>query len=264
MQSRVFGKVNVLMISAIALVVIIAGVVFWAVQNEPEVEFADTSEPQQAETPIALTPLPETPDAVATEFKLLGELPPLNESDAAVESHLRLLGGMEPLEWIAGEQILRRIVVQIANITEGEFVYQQSPLVQPDALSVRKVDDNIFLLDPSSYQRYDPYVELLASIEPDLLVAFYRYYEPLLDQAYSELGNPIGAFRGQLVAAIEVMLTAPVIEGDIELVKPEANYQFRNPQLEALSPVQKQLIRMGPENTRRVQSVLRAFITRIR
>jgi len=31
------------------------------------------------------------------------------------------------------------------------------------------------------------------------------------------------------------------------------NYKFADPSLEALSPLQKQLVRMGPTNTKRVQ-----------
>jgi hypothetical protein len=36
-------------------------------------------------------------------------------------------------------------------------------------------------------------------------------------------------------------------------------FQFADPELEALSPAQKHLLRMGPHNMRLVQTKLRAF-----
>ncbi len=265
MQADSRAKVNPLVVSGVALVLVIVAVVVWVLRDDPQPELSEMATPAIGETQIQLPPLPETRVDLAAEFQLQGELPQLNESDAVVESHLRLLAGAQPLEWLAGEQLLRRISIQVSSlVARDEFSYQQTPLKQPDSIAVRPLSSDRWLLDPTGYRRYDPYVGLLMNIEPELLVAFYRYYEPLLDQAYAELGNPIGAFRRDLIAAIEKILAAPVIEGDIQLVMPEANYEFADPALEALPLAQKQMIRMGPENTRRVQIVLGDFLGRIR
>jgi hypothetical protein len=55
------------------------------------------------------------------------------------------------------------------------------------------------------------------------------------------------------------VLEVPVLEGEgrVELVQPNVMYEFANPELESLSPLQKQVLRMGPENVRRLQSYLR-------
>jgi hypothetical protein len=55
-------------------------------------------------------------------------------------------------------------------------------------------------------------------------------------------------------------LAAPVIEGRIALVRPTVNYKFADQKLEALSPVRKQMIRMGPENTRIIQNKVRMLV----
>ena len=41
------------------------------------------------------------------------------------------------------------------------------------------------------------------------------------------------------------------------LVQPRVLYQFADPQMEALSAGEKLLIRMGPENARKVKEMLR-------
>ena len=43
----------------------------------------------------------------------------------------------------------------------------------------------------------------------------------------------------------------------VELVPAVRSYHFADPALEALSPAQKQLLRLGPGNARRVQAKLR-------
>lgn len=96
-----------------------------------------------------------------------------------------------------------------------------------------------------------------------MLVAYYQFYEPLLDEAYVELGYPEGEFRTVLIQAIDQVLSAPVVEGTVQLNQPEVNYILADPALEALNMLQKQFLRMGPENTQRIQLVLQQFKSRI-
>jgi len=51
-------------------------------------------------------------------------------------------------------------------------------------------------------------------------------------------------------------LATPLVEGEIRLVAPSAMYKFADPELESLRPIQKLLIRMGPENQLKVQAAL--------
>jgi len=61
-----------------------------------------------------------------------------------------------------------------------------------------------------------------------------------------------------LRAAIKEVLDTPEPgSGQIELQRVSLVYQFADPKLEALPPLQKQLLRMGPENSRRVKAYLR-------
>jgi len=263
MQSKIAGKVNPNILVAIVLVAVVGGVSVWVNRDTPELVVEPTPTPELPVQIIEIEPLPETPPEMASEFELQGELPSISDSDEVVRAHLQLLGGTTPLEWLEGEQTVRRIGVQVANIADGDLIYQQSPLLRQGNIDILPGEGDLYLLDSGSYIRYNAYADFLAGIQPDLLVAFYRYYEPLLDQAYSELGNPIGAFRGKLITAIEMILAAPVIEGDIELIRSGTSYEYRDPALEALPSIHKQLLRMGPENTRKIQAALQAFRDRI-
>ena len=40
------------------------------------------------------------------------------------------------------------------------------------------------------------------------------------------------------------------------MVQPKVYYQFADPNLESLKPLQKQLLRMGPQNLARIKSYL--------
>ena len=80
---------------------------------------------------------------------------------------------------------------------------------------------------------------------------------PLLDKAFTELGYPNITFNQRLQQAIKVLLATPIIEEPIELYSISVNYKFVDPKLEALPDAQKLLIRMGPDNTRKLKKVLR-------
>ena len=79
---------------------------------------------------------------------------------------------------------------------------------------------------------------------------------PLLVEALKELGakdpDPFVAMR----AGIDQVWRRRIVEGEIELVQPKVYYLFADPKLESLKPLQKQLLRMGPQNLARIKSYL--------
>jgi len=60
--------------------------------------------------------------------------------------------------------------------------------------------------------------------------------------------------------AAAVILAAPARDGQVALERQSARYKFADQQLEALNPVHKQMLRMGPDNTRIIQNKLRLFV----
>jgi hypothetical protein len=134
---------------------------------------------------------------------------------------------------------------------------QLSFLAPNEPFVVSRTEDERILLDPVSYTRYDRYVDLLEGIPPDRLARLLTTLNPLVEAALTEIG--VDAPPGEVMAeAIRQTLTVPVPEGEIELIQPAVMYRYADPQLEALPQLHKQLLRMGPDNVRRIQAYLRA------
>ncbi len=81
--------------------------------------------------------------------------------------------------------------------------------------------------------------------------------EPLFDQAYQDLGFPAGDFDKPLARAIRRVLSTPIPAETATIQRRVTNYRFTDPALEALGPIEKHLLRMGPSNAREVQEKLR-------
>jgi|SaaInl5LU_22_DNA_1037371.scaffolds.fasta_scaffold28970_2 hypothetical protein len=269
-SSNSLNKQNGISNTLVLTIVVILSLVVayaWLTSRSPEQEVQSgipEVEPVRPviERPIELTPLPEPSEELARSYQLQGQLPALSTSDEPFKAHLRLLAGSLPVSWLNGDQILQKIVVQVDNMSRGELVYQHSPLVAPSgSLSVLETEEEgVYLLDTSSYTRYNLYADFLTNLDQELLQAFYRYYEPLLDQAYIRLGNEPGSFRQTLAGALQVVMAVPTVEGPIRLTRPLLSYEFEDPELENLSMVDKQLMRMGPENTAKIQSSLQPLL----
>jgi hypothetical protein len=110
---------------------------------------------------------------------------------------------------------------------------------------------------PDNATRYAPYVQMLERVDAKQLAGIYLRFYPWFQQAYEELGYPKAYFNDRLVAVIDHLLAAPEPGGPILLTQPKVLYQYLDPQLEALSAGQKTLVRMGPDNARRVKAKLR-------
>ncbi|MCK5355864.1 MAG: DUF3014 domain-containing protein, partial [Methyloprofundus sp.] len=99
------------------------------------------------------------------------------------------------------------------------------------------------------------------SINKQAAVALYKKYFPLFKIVFAELSYPDNyQLMDSIKAATGKVLQAPVITGKIEVIHPSVRYKFADPKLEKLSALDKQMLRMGPENTRMIQNKLRELI----
>ena len=224
--------------------------------------------PQQA--PIAETgpaePLhPVEPLSITPGEGELVELPPLAESDSYFALALVDLFGpdIEPL--LADEALIDKTVATVDNLTRGRVAEKIRPLGRlPGNFVVTAAGDTgPFYLSPENYSRYDVLVNMLSGADLDELVATYRRFYPLLQEAFTQLGYPDGYFNDRVVAVIDHLLATPEPAEPIRLLQPHVLYEFADPQLEALSGGQKLLIRMGPDHISQVKAVLTEVRTRI-
>ncbi|MDR7122746.1 DUF3014 domain-containing protein [Rheinheimera soli] len=209
----------------------------------------------QDETPLQETPLD---DAVAVEPTV--KLPSLDESDTEVKT------GLLGLRWKAGlaslfvtEDMIRRFVVNVDNIAQGTLPKGQ-PLFQPITVKFATVaaQDGAVQLDPTNFERYEPYLQLLESVSVTEVKRLFEYYYPLMQEAYAELGYTDAQFRVRLQDAIKVLLATPEVAPPMTLARPNVYYTYADPELEALPLAQRQMIRLGPDNQKRLKRVLEA------
>ncbi len=261
------------------------------VQSEPE---APVETPQQR--PAATSPLPqiriqpqaqpaaqaaepvidELPTEVAVEEEPVVEespdtdvpaiqLPSLNSSDNFVFTELRgLQNGAALVSLLAEDQIVRKFVVFVENISRGEFPQTGLPYKPLGVeMPVNNIDDNLFVMEEVAHERFDQIVDTLVAMDTDAAMSLYRILSPLFQQAYAEIGFRDSNFDGTLREAINNVLQTSEIEGPYQLVKPSVMYLYADASIENLQEVHKQLIRMGPENTEKLKAKLREILDRL-
>lgn len=220
--------------------------------TEPE-ETAETT-PTTTETNTN-----STESSVTTEPEVVVEpVPALAESDTFVQQKaLAIINNNLLASSLVQQDIIRQFVVFVDNLAQGELTRKVSPIKGPEKLfTVSEITNKVYL-NPDSYHRYDAYVDSITKMDEQSLIRTYKQLTPLLEEAFSELGYSNAKFNDRMLQAIKVLLAAPIIEDPIELSSISVNYQFVDPNLEALPSAQKLLIRMGPENTRKLKVALR-------
>lgn len=220
--------------------------------TEPE-ETAETT-PTTTETNTN-----STESSVTTEPEVVVEpVPALAESDTFVQQKaLAIINNNLLASSLVQQDIIRQFVVFVDNLAQGELTRKVSPIKGPEKLfTVSEITNKVYL-NPDSYHRYDAYVDSITKMDEQSLIRTYKQLTPLLEEAFSELGYSHAKFNDRMLQAIKVLLAAPIVEDPIELSSISVNYQFVDPNLEALPSAQKLLIRMGPENTRKLKVALR-------
>jgi hypothetical protein len=189
------------------------------------------------------------------------DLPRLNNSDGFVlEKIAELASGSRLLEFLVDEQLVRKVVVLVENVSRGQYPQTALPYKAiNEEMRVTTTDGRLFTLDEASYARFDAAIAAFVSLDTEQAVALYRLLAPLLQQAYAEIGFRDAEFEQALIKAIDAVLMAPEIEGPFQLVKPSVMYLYADSRLEELADINKQLIRIGPKNSAELKAKLREF-----
>ncbi len=238
-------------IVAIAAVAVVGVAVWWWQSGQTFTPPAQVAAPV-AETPSAAvddTDVPATPEVERVV------LPPLEASDGYVRDEVSALSG-QMSDWLQHDELIRRFAAVIDNAQRGDYPRRQLAFLTPAAkFPVQQLGEEI-LVDPDGYHRFDGIVDIAVSVDPQRAATLLRTLSPLLVEALRELGtqdpDPVATIR----AGIDRALATPEIEGDVGLVQPKVYYEYADPRLEMLDPLQKQLLRMGPTNLARIKSYL--------
>jgi len=269
-QARPRSSANIII--GIILLLALAGVAYFLLKpgdaTIPEPKITKVA-PIVQETPKEPEPLVEfeAPEkAVEVE-----PLPPLNNSHETLLENLKSLGSQSLFSLLASQELIRKFVLAVNGIQEGKVVYEYRPVISPQPPFVLEsfnvtVDGEEVSQDRISnknFARYEPYVHALALIDPDAAVSLYKRYYPLLEEAFRELGLKKKNFHSVLIGAIDNLLAAPDVQGDLLLLRPKVFYEYADPSLEKMSQTHKLMLRMGPENARSVKATLRQLRARL-
>lgn len=205
---------------------------------------------------VAPPPAPvENPDVPGTPEVQRPVLPPLETSDAYVREEVGALTSQMG-NWLQQDDLVRRFAALIDNAPRGDYPRRQLAFLTPTAkFPVLQMGDQI-LLDPAGYHRFDGVVDMALSIEPQHAAGLLRTLSPLLVEAQRELGTQKPDPGAAMKAGIDRVLATPEPGGDVALVQPKVYYEYADPRLEQLDPLQKQLLRTGPHNIARIKSYL--------
>ena len=237
---------------AIPVVVVIAlgGALYYGKQHREEVQ-----RPATAEAPTA-------PDAESSEHHPIESppaaepLPALAESDAPLQQSLSRIFGSSLDRYLVPRDLVKNFVVTIDNLPRKKTSVQMWP-VKPLGGELSTSGRDELALSDANYERYKPLVKLAASADTEQLVALYKRFYPLFQDAYVDLGYPEGYFNNRLIEVIDHLLETPEVDGPVKLVQPGVFYEFADPSLESRSSGQKLLLRMGADNAASVKLKLR-------
>ncbi len=195
--------------------------------------------------PVAPAPPPPPPEP---------ELPSEEESDAWLMAQLSELGVRQSLlNLFDSAHPLSVSAAVLDGLSRGTLMRKMIPGWSPTgAFPADKIGEELYL-DPEGYKRYDTVVNTLTDLEPATIEQGFHRLRPLYERTYGELGLDPDDFDNALIRVLDQVIAAPVLEEPPRLLQESVMYTFADPALEALSPLEKQLLRMGPDNTRKLQ-----------
>lgn len=187
-------------------------------------------------------------------------LPSLDASDSLVRELVKEKQSSEGLnDWLKLDDLIRRSASFMDGLARGSVSEKIFPLGSPEGSFTTHRQDNVIWLNAGNYERYNDVVSILLSIDMPLMAQFFHRVRPLLETAFAELGYRPRQMDGIILQTIDNILTTPVIVEPLKLTRDSVAYKFADPELESLMPLQKQLLRAGPENTRRIQQQAKAL-----
>jgi hypothetical protein len=206
------------------------------------------------------TPVPEPTPSLQERLSERLKGTTLATSDAVIRELVAELSSRPELTaWMVNDDLVRRFVGSVDNVADGKSPRTHVEFLRPDdSFQVQERQGNL-VISEASYRRYDTVAQVFASLDTDGMVALFRELEPLVDDAYAEISPAGSQFDDRLKRAIDQLLAVPVVEGDIRLNQKVVTYTYADAKLESLTPVRRQLLRMGPDNVRLIQSKLREF-----
>jgi hypothetical protein len=263
----------ILVLGTVAALAIIGGVLYQAQQSSEQDDLALLGViPEQAivEAVIEPPPVPEAtipepapepqPEPAPQSVMKAPELPSLDNSDDFVRERILLIKHKRDLEiWLNTDDLIRRSASYLDGLSRGVVLSKIFALSAPKGSFATHREGTAIWLNAGNYERYNNTVAVLSTLDMKAIAQMFHFIRPLLENAFAEMGYRPRQMDGIILQAIDNIMQTPVIAEPIQLTRDSVAYKYADSELEALLPIQKQLLRTGPENTRRLQQQAKAL-----
>jgi|TARA_B110000879_G_C11174897_1_gene515468 hypothetical protein len=261
------GSNPILVIGTLIAVAIVVGVIYQS-QSTPSEDLEMIAIPEQEVAPVIQAPVvpeavipsapePEAEPQVKPQQKLVSkppQLPGIDNSDDFIRDRLLLINSKPEFStWVKTDDLVRRTASYFDGLSNGVILSKILPLTPPEGKFATHKSDGSIWLNAGNYERYDRTINAIANTDMASIAKMFHFSRPLLETAFSEMGYNPRQMDGIVLQAIDMVLATPIIIEPIKLTRESVIYKFADPALEALPPIQKQLLRTGPENTKHLQ-----------
>jgi hypothetical protein len=185
--------------------------------------------------------------------------PPSVDAETELRRAARLSSRPEWIRWLGEPHLISRLVAATHRVAEGESPSSVLPFLAPDREFTAVSRGGELVPAPAALARYDAVTEVLTAIDPARAAGAYARLAPFFEAAYREIARPGERFAPVLHQAIHVLLETPVPVEEPALVRSGAVFFYADERLEKRPQAQKQLLRLGVANARRIQRWLAAL-----
>ncbi len=247
------GVIVVLLLVIAGGVVLLTGI--WPPKGEPT-PTATAPPPEPPPSPIMTAieePAPERSEPPPPPPEPVEDpLPRLEESDDAVRDAVGDIPlGTAGQQYLIPGNIIERSASLIYLMAQGDVPYKLLPVSRPKAAFPIRDDGTQVVTDPAGFERYDALTQWLQSLDLESLLSSLEWFIPLFKEAWSYYGEDPAAFDMAVVITLDLVIATPEIDlSEARLTRKEAVWIFEDPAIEGLAPIQKQVLRMGPENAK--------------
>lgn len=229
--------------------------------------------------PVAQAPVEAPPAAPPAEASAPAIRHPVEQAQADAEGPLgaldaaalsALLGQKAVLQFLQVDGFAARVVATVDNLPRPHAAPRLWPVnPMPGRFTVERGAGGERIAAANA-QRYAPFVRFVEGIDSGRAATLYLRHYKQFQQAYVELGYPKGYFNDRLVEVIDHLLDTPEvpaapavqlieIKGETPSTQPWTHYEFVDGGLQGLSSGRKMLVRLGPEQARRMKAKLAEF-----
>jgi len=276
-EQQVNPGVSWLVISVFLILIVLACWLYWPVSQENDTETEKIDIPK--EIPVAVStidpvvnrvdevlisePVAQSQDQQTEQNNVLTKkiiLPALEQSDDVFRRELSLVSA-NLSRWFGGSDVIKKYLVIVNDLSQKQILFKHRIFLKTPGKIVVGEDKQGLYLSEDSYQRYNIFVNAITAIDADKGLQLFLAFKPLFEQVYKEFAYPSDyQLQDLFLKAAANVIEAPIINGRIDLVQHSVRYKFSDKKLESLSDVEKQMIRMGPENTKKIQAKLRELV----